>query len=99
MSVLINFASFNDLLTIPRVSNEVASEIMQYRFIHGNLSFDDIREGSIKSLRLNCSFLQAVNFAENPALEFNDNREEFGLLTIEETKGEHVSIQSYTSNV
>ena len=99
MSVLINFASFNDLLTIPRVSNEVASEIMQYRFIHGNLSFDDILEGAVKSLRLNCSFLQAVNFAENPALEVNDDREDFGLLTIDETKGEPVSIQSYTSNV
>ena len=72
---------------------------MKYRFTHGNLSFDDILEGAIKSLQLNCSFLQAVNFAENPALEFNDNREEFGLLTIDETKGEPVSTQSYTSNV
>ena len=37
MFILLNFASFDELLTIPRASNEVANEIMQYRFIHGNL--------------------------------------------------------------
>ena len=32
-------------------------------------------------------------------LEFNEDREDFGLLMIDETKVEPVSIQSYTSNV
>ena len=99
MSIKINFANISELMLIPRVGEVVAKEILQYRCIFGNLSIDDILEGKIKSLRLNRSFLQMVDFAENPILRINDDEDDYRLMTVDETQDLPSNIQSYTSKV
>ena len=99
MSIKINFANISELMLIPRVGEVVAKEILQYRCIFGNLSIDDILEGKIKSLPLNRSFLQMVDFAENPILRINDDEDDYRLMTVDETQDLPSNIQSYTSKV
>ena len=94
MSIKINFTDICELMLIPRVGEVIAKEILQYRCIFGNLSIDYIIEGKIKSLRLNRSFLQMVNFAENPILHINDNEDDYRVMTVDETQDLPSNIKS-----